>query len=222
MVNALAITGLILLGIGATLLVSWLLSLTILKGEPSSLVLELPSYRRPQIGAVIYRSIIDRTLFVLRRAIIITAPAGALIWVLGNIHMGQESMIAYLAHYLNPFGQLFGLDGFIVMAFILGIAANEIVLPILLMSYLSTGYLQDFASLDALRTVLVSNGWTWLTAINVLLFTLFHWPCSTTLLTTYKETGSKKWVLLSFALPTLTGLTVCFLLTQGARFLGLV
>lgn len=222
LVNALTITGLILLGIAATLLVSWLLSLTILKGEPSSLVLELPSYRRPQIGAVIYRSIIDRTLFVLRRAIIITAPAGALIWVLGNIHMGQQSMIAYLAHYLNPFGQLFGLDGFIVMAFILGIAANEIVLPILLMSYLSTGYLQDFASLDALRTVLVSNGWTWLTAINVLLFTLFHWPCSTTLLTTYKETGSKKWVLLSFALPTLTGLTVCFLLTQGARFLGLV
>lgn len=222
LVNALVITGLILLGIAATLLVSWLLSLTILKGEPSSLVLELPSYRRPQIGAVIYRSIIDRTLFVLRRAVLITAPAGAVIWILGNIHIEQQSIITSLAHALNPFGQLFGLDGFIVMAFILGLAANEIVLPILLMSYLSTGYLQDFASLEGLRTVLMSNGWTWLTAVNIMLFTLFHWPCSTTLLTTYKETGSKKWVLLSFLIPTLTGFTVCFILTQCVRLLGLV
>jgi len=222
LVNALVITVLILLGIAATLLVSWLLSLTILKGEPSSLVLELPSYRRPQIGAVIYRSIIDRTLFVLRRAVIITAPAGAIIWILGNLHIGQQSILSTLGLVLNPFGQLFGLDGFIVMAFILGLAANEIVLPILLMSYLSTGYIQDFASLEGLRTILVSNGWTWLTAVNMMLFTLFHWPCSTTLLTTYKETGSKKWVLISFLIPTLTGLTLCFILTQGVRLLGLV
>jgi ferrous iron transport protein B len=221
LVNALVITGLILLGIAATLFVSWLLSLTILKGEPSSLVLELPSYRRPQIGAVIYRSILDRTLFVLRRAILITAPAGALIWLLGNINIGQQSILTSLAHALNPFGQLFGLDGFIVMAFILGLAANEIVLPILLMSYLSTGYLQDFASLEGLRTVLVSNGWTWLTAINIMLFSLLHWPCSTTLLTIYKETGSKKWVLLSFLIPTLTGFTVCFMLTQCVRLFGI-
>ena len=222
LVNALVISGLILLGIATTLLVSWLLSLTILKGEPSSLVLELPSYRRPQIGAVIYRSIIDRTLFVLRRAILISAPAGAVIWILANTFIGQQSLLNSLGYALNPFGQLFGLDGFIVMAFILGLAANEIVLPILLMSYLSTGYLQDFASLEGLRSVLVNNGWTWLTAVNIMLFSLFHWPCSTTLLTTYKETGSKKWVLLSFLIPTLTGLTVCFILTQCVRLLGLV
>ncbi len=222
LVNALVITGLILLGIATTLLVSWLLSLTILKGEPSSLVLELPSYRRPQIGAVIYRSMIDRTLFVLRRAVLIAAPAGAVIWILGNIYVGQQSLLTTLGLTLNPLGQLFGLDGFILMAFILGLAANEIVLPILLMSYLSTGYLQDFTSLEGLRQVLVSNGWTWLTAVNMMLFSLLHWPCSTTLLTTYKETGSKKWVLLSFLIPTLTGLTVIFILTQCVRFLGLV
>lgn len=222
LVNALVITGLILLGIATTLLVSWLLSLTVLKGEPSSLVLELPSYRRPQIGAVIYRSMIDRTLFVLRRAVLIAAPAGGMIWILGNIYIGQQSILTTLGLALNPFGQLFGLDGYILMSFILGLAANEIVLPILLMSYLSTGYLQDFTSLEGLRQVLVNNGWTWLTAVNMMLFSLLHWPCSTTLLTTYKETGSKKWVLLSFLIPTLTGLTVIFILTQCARFLSLV
>jgi len=221
LVNALVITGLILLGIATTLLVSWLLSLTILKGEPSSLVLELPSYRRPQIGTVIYRSMIDRTLFVLRRAILIAAPAGGVIWILANTYVGQQSILTSLGQALNPFGQLFGLDGFIVLAFILGLAANEIVLPILLMSYLSTGYLQDFTSVEGLRTVLVTNGWTWLTAVNMMLFSLLHWPCSTTLLTTYKETGSKKWVLLSFLIPTLTGLTVIFLFTQCVRFFGL-
>ncbi len=222
LVNALVISGLILLGIATTLLISWLLSLTILKGEPSSLVLELPSYRRPQLGSVIYRSILDRTLFVLRRAVLIAAPAGGVIWILGNIYIGQQSLLTSLGQALNPFGQLFGLDGFILMAFILGLAANEIVLPILLMSYLSTGYLQDFTSLEGLRSVLVSNGWTWLTAINMMLFSLLHWPCSTTLLTTYKETGSKKWVLLSFLIPTMTGLSVIFIFTQCVRFLGLV
>lgn len=221
LINALVIAGIILLGIAVTLLVSWLLSVTILKGEPSSLVLELPSYRRPKLGAVIYRSMIDRTLFVLRRAIIVAAPAGAVIWILANVSIGDQSLLLTVAHALNPLGHLIGLDGFILMAFILGLPANEIVLPILIMSYLSTGALSDFASLEELRNVLVNNGWTWLTAVNVMLFSLLHWPCATTLLTTYKETGSKKWTFLSFLIPTLIGFTACFILTQVVRLLGL-
>lgn len=221
LINALVISGTILLGVAVTLLVSWLLSITILKGEPSSLVLELPSYRRPKFGAVIYRSMLDRTLFVLRRAILIAAPAGAVIWILANITFGDQSILSTIASALNPIGQLIGLDGFILMAFILGLPANEIVLPILIMSYLSTGSLQDYASLDELRNVLISNGWTWLTAVNVMLFSLLHWPCATTLLTTYKETGSKKWAFLSFLIPTLIGFTACFIVTQTVRFFGL-
>ena len=222
LINALVITGLILLGITVTLLISFLLSNTLLKGEPSSMVLELPSYRRPQIGAVIYRSIIDRTIFVLRRAIIMAAPAGAVIWILANVPIGDQNILTTVAQTLNPFAQLIGLDGFILLAFILGLPANEIVLPILIMSYLSTGNLQDFASVEELRTILVNNGWTWLTAINVMLFSLLHWPCATTLLTTYKETGSKKWTFLSFLIPTLVGFSACFILTQAVRLLGLV
>jgi len=222
LINALVISGIILLGVAVTLLVSWLLSVTILKGEPSSLVLELPSYRRPKFGAVIYRSMIDRTLFVLKRAILVAAPAGAVIWILANVYIGELSILSTVAHALNPLGHLIGLDGFILMAFLLGLPANEIVLPILIMSYLSTGTLTDFTSLEELRNVLVSNGWTWLTAINVMLFSLLHWPCATTLLTTYKETGSKKWVFLSFLIPTLIGFTACFILTQVVRLLGLV
>jgi len=221
LINALVISGLILLGVAVTLIVSWLLSITILKGEPSSLILELPSYRRPKIGAVIYRSMIDRTLFVLRRALIVAAPAGAVIWILANIYVGEQSILFTMAHALNPLGQLIGLDGIILMAFILGLPANEIVLPILIMSYLSTGALQDFASLDELRNILVSNGWTLLTAINVMLFSLLHWPCATTLLTTYKETGSKKWTFISFLIPTVIAFTACFILTQVVRLLGL-
>jgi len=221
-VNALVISGIILLGVAVTLSVSWLLSMTILKGEPSSMVLELPSYRRPKIGAVIYRSMIDRTLFVLRRAIITAAPAGAVIWILANVYIGDQSILSIIAYVLNPFGQLIGLDGFILMAFILGLPANEIVLPILIMSYLSTGSLQDYASLEELRSVLVSNGWTWLTAVNVLIFSLLHWPCATTLLTTYKETGSKKWVFLTFLIPTVIGFTACLTVTQVVRLFGLV
>lgn len=222
LINALVISTIILLGVALTLLVSWLLSVTILKGEPSSLVLELPSYRRPMFGAVIYRSMIDRTLFVLRRAIIVAVPAGAVIWILANVYVGERSILSTMAHALNPLGQLIGLDGFILLAFILGLPANEIILPILIMSYLSTGALQDFSSLEELRNILVRNGWTWLTAINVMLFSLLHWPCATTLLTTYKESGSMKWTFLSFLIPTLIGFTVCFILTQTVRLLGLV
>ncbi|NLW44817.1 MAG: ferrous iron transporter B [Syntrophomonadaceae bacterium] len=216
------VTAMVVLGVLLTFGVSWLLSQTILRGEPSSMVLELPPYRMPQLLPVIYRSIIDRTVFVLRRAVIMAAPAGALTWVLANTHIGDFSILAHIATLLQPLGQMIGLDGFILLAFVLGLPANEIVIPILLMMYLSTGRMVDFASLEELRQVLINNGWTWLTAVNMMLFTLLHWPCTTTLLTVYKESGSKKWTAMAFLIPTVTAFLVCFMVTQAVRLLGLV
>jgi ferrous iron transport protein B len=221
LVAAFTITGLVLFGIAATFVISWTLSHTILKGEPSSLVLELPPYRPPQIGAIIYRSLIDRTFFVLKRAVIMAAPAGAITWILGNVYIGDISIISHLANWLQPFGYAIGIDGFILLAFILGLPANEIVVPILIMSYLSTGQMMEFESLEELREILLSHGWTWLTAVCSMLFCLLHWPCTTTLLTAYKESGSIKWTLLSFLLPTVVAFAVCFAVAQSARFLGL-
>ncbi|WP_371381315.1 nucleoside recognition domain-containing protein [Sporomusa aerivorans] len=220
-VAALVITLLVLLGIATTYAVSWLLSHTILKGEPSSLVLELPPYRPPQIGAIIYRSLIDRTLFVLKRAVIMAAPAGAITWILGNAYIGDTSILGHLAAWLQPLGYAIGLDGFILLAFILGLPANEIVVPILLMSYLSTGHMIELESLDELRQVLLDHGWTWLTAACTMLFCLLHWPCTTTLLSAYKESGSVKWTFLSFLIPTVIAFAVCFAVAQSARYLGL-
>lgn len=216
------ITALVLVGIVVTFAVSWALSHTILKGEPSALVLELPPYRKPQIGAVIYRSMIDRTLFVLRRAVIMAAPAGAITWILGNIYIGDMSVIGHLASWLQPLGYAIGLDGFILLAFILGLPANEIVVPILLMSYLSSGQMLEYDSLEELSKVLIDNGWTWLTAVCTMLFCLLHWPCTTTLLSAYKECGSLKWTFASFAIPTVIAFVVCFAVAQVARGLGLV
>lgn len=212
----------VLLGIVITLIVSWGLSVTILKGQPSSMILELPPYRRPKIGAVIYRAMLDRTLFVLRRAVIIAAPAGAITWVLANVYIGELSILLHMVAFLDPLARAIGLDGFILLAFILGMPANEIVIPVLLMSYLATGQLTDFTSLAELKTVLVANGWTWLTAINTMLFTLLHWPCGTTLLSIYKETGSKKWTLMGFILPTAIAFIVCFIIAQTVFALGLL
>lgn len=220
-ITALMITGLVLLGVLITFAVSWLLSRTILKGEASSMVLELPPYRRPQFGAVFYRSLIDRTLFVLKRAVIMAAPAGALTWALANVYIGDASILLHLAGFLQPLAYAIGLDGFILLAFILGLPANEIVVPILLMSYLSTGYMIEVESLAELRAIFISHGWTWLTALCTMLFCLLHWPCTTALLSAYKESGSAKWTLLTFLLPTVTGLAVCFVIAQTARLLGL-
>ncbi|EGW37974.1 nucleoside recognition family protein [Desulfosporosinus sp. OT] len=215
------ITLLVLLGVAVTFAVSWTLSKTILKGEPSSLVLELPPYRRPKFGAVFYRSLIDRTIFVLRRALVVAAPAGGLTWILANVYIGDVSVIAYIASVLDPLAKAIGLDGFILMAFILGLPANEIVIPILLMSYLATGQLTEFGSLFELKKVLLANGWTWLTAFNTMLFALLHWPCATTLLSMYKETGSKRWTFMGFIIPTALAFTVCFIIAQTAYLLGL-
>ena len=155
------------------------------------MVLELPPYRMPQVVPVIYRSIIDRTIFVLRRAIIMAAPAGALTWILANTYIGDFSIIVHVATWLQPLGQMIGMDGFILLAFILGLPANEIVIPILLMMYLSTGQMVDFTSLEELRQILINNGWTWLTAVNMMLFTLLHWPCTTTLLTVTRNRAAR-------------------------------
>ncbi|WP_276929310.1 nucleoside recognition domain-containing protein, partial [Herbinix luporum] len=216
----LTVTGLVVFSIIVTLLVSYLLSKTILKGIPSTFTLELPPYRIPRIGRVLYTSIIDRTIFVLARAVMVAIPAGAITWILGNIYIGDLSLIGHGAQFFNPLAKLIGLDGYILMAFILGLPANEIVLPILLMSYLSTGSMIDFDSLDSLRTILLENGWTYLTALNTMLFCLFHWPCATTLLTIKKETGSTKWTVLAALIPTLVAIIICSITTIIFRLLG--
>lgn len=215
--SSLLLTCVILLGIFMTFLVSKLLSMTILKGVPSSFTLEMPPYRKPQIGQVIVRSIFDRTLFVLGRAIVIAAPAGLVIWMLANISIGNITLLAHCSNFLDPFAQLFGMDGVILLAFILGIPANEIVIPIMIMAYMAKGNLLEIDDLSVLRQLLIDNGWTWITAISVILFSLMHWPCSTTSLTIQKETGSWKWTVISFIIPTLIGLVVCFLFTAIAR-----
>ena len=202
----------ILLGFLLTFITSYLLSKTVLKGIPSSFTIELPPYRRPQVGKVIIRSILDRTLFVLGRAVIIAIPAGALIWILGNIQINNINLLNHIANFLNPFGQLIGLDGVILLAFILGFPANEIVVPIMLMIYLATGELINIENLDSLKQILVNQGWTIKTAICMLIFTLCHFPCSTTCLTIKKETGSYKWMLLAIVIPTIVGFVICFLI----------
>jgi ferrous iron transport protein B len=216
----LSVTGLVILGIAITLLVSYLLSKTLLKGIPSTFTLELPPYRVPKIGRLLYTSMIDRTIFVLFRAAIIAAPAGAITWVLANVYIGNSGIIAHMASFLNPFAGLIGLDGYILMAFILGLPANEIVLPILLMAYLSTGSITQFDSIDTLRNILMDHGWTHLTALNTMLFSLLHWPCATTILTIRKETKSFKWTLLSILIPTITAIIVCFITTMIFRIFG--
>ncbi|QIB68988.1 ferrous iron transport protein B [Aminipila butyrica] len=220
--SAMMLTAVIVLGVIMTLLISKLLSKTLLKGLPSSFNLELPPYRRPQIGKVVVRSIFDRTLFVLYRAIVVAAPAGLIIWLLANIQVDQISLLTYCAEFLDPFAHLIGLDGYILMAFILGFPANEIVVPIMIMSYMATGSLTELESLSELHTLFVNNGWTWLTAVCVMLFSLMHWPCGTTCLTIKKETQSLKWTLVSFAVPTITGIIVCFTVANSVRLLGLV
>lgn len=196
-------------GIFMTFVTSSVLSKTLLKGVPSSFTLELPPYRRPQYGKVIVRSIFDRTLFVLGRAITVAIPAGLVIWCLANINISGGSLLSILSNVLDPLGKLLGMDGVILLAFILAFPANEIVIPIIIMSYMSTGNLVDISNLSTLREVLVSNGWTWVTAISVMLFSLMHWPCSTTCLTVKKETSSIKWTILSIVIPTFCGVVVC-------------
>ena len=212
-ISTLAVIFVIFLGIFLTLLISKILSKTILKGMPSSFVLELPPYRKPQFGKVFIRSIFDRTLFVLGRAVSVAAPAGLVIWLFANIGFQDMSLLDIIANFLTPLANLMGLDGYILTAFILGIPANEIVLPIILMCYMGNGSLVNLEDTYQIGQILINNGWTMLTAINVMIFTCLHFPCATTLLTIKKETGSLKWTLLSFIIPTVCGVLICMLTT---------
>ncbi len=219
-VPALILTGIIVFSVLMTLAASKFLSKTFLKGVASSFTLELPPYRRPQIGKVIIRSIFDRTLFVLGRAVSAAAPAGLIIWLMANVTVGSGTLLSACSGFLDPFARLLGLDGIILMAFILGFPANEIVFPIILMGYLAQGTLGNIQDLSAVHSILVQNGWTWITAICTMIFSLMHWPCSTTVLTIKKETGSLKWTAASILLPALCGMIICLLFNFTAKLLS--
>lgn len=220
--STLAVIIVIIFGIFLTLIISKILSNTILKGMPSSIVLELPPYRKPQFGKILVRSIFDRTLFILGRAISVAAPAGLVIWLLANIGINGESLLTIIANFLNPFAKLMGLDGYILTAFILGIPANEIVLPIILMCYLKGGALVKIEDTIQIGQILIQNGWNMLTAMNVMLFTILHFPCATTLLTIKKETNSWKWTGIAFLLPTLCGIILCMCTTLAYNVILLI
>lgn len=216
-VSAVILSLFIVLSILMTLLVSKILSSTVLRGVPSSFILELPRLRPPQIGRIIVRSIFDRTIFILGRAIAVAAPAGAVIWLMANISAGDTSILNHAASFLDPFGKFIGLDGVILIAFILGFPANEIVIPIVIMAYTAGGMIVEFETLSDLRLLLTDNGWTWVTAISTILFSLFHWPCSTTMMTIKKETQSIKWTIAAFLIPTLSGIIICTLFANIAK-----
>ena len=209
LLSTLLLTGVIVFGVILTFLTSRFLSKTLLKGVPSSFTLELPPYRRPQFGKVIVRSIFDRTLFVLGRAVSVAIPAGAIIWLLANIQVQDASLLQHISLFLDPFAHLMGRDGVILLAFLLGFPANEIVVPIMIMAYLANGSMTDIGDLAVLKELFVNNGWTWVTAICTLMFSLVHFPCATTLLTIHKETQSWKWTAVSFLLPTVLGILLC-------------
>ena len=211
-VSALLMTGVVCLGIAATFGATRLLSATVLRGEPSSYILELPPYRRPQLGKILVRSLLDRTVFVLGRAAAVAAPAGLILWLLGNISVGNVSLLRYLSDTIDPVGRLLGMDGVILLAFVLGFPANETVIPIAMMIYMAEGTLNRTLSASAMSAILLANGWTEKTAACVIVFTLIHWPCSTTLLSVKKETGSWTWTALAAALPTLCGALLCMLI----------
>lgn len=212
LISTLIVFTVICIGIGFTFLISYVLSKTILKGSTNCTLLELPPYRKPQFGKILIHSLVDRTLFVLGRALSVAIPAGIIIWILSNIQISDISLLTYIANFFDPFAKLMGLDGYILTAFILGLPANEIVLPIILMCYMQTGSLVEMDNIHSIFNILSANGWTIVTAINVMIFSLLHFPCGTTLLTIKKETKSWKWCIISFILPTTIGIILCMLI----------
>jgi ferrous iron transport protein B len=213
----------VLIGAGVTLIVSAVLARTFLKGEASSFTLELPPYRRPNILQVLYTSLIDRTLFVLWRAVVMAAPAGGVIWLMSNIYIAGQSLTSWVSGWLNPIGLAIGLDGVILLAYIIAIPANEIVVPTILMAYTNAGMMLQVDSLPQLQQLLVGQqGWTLMTAISLMLFSLLHNPCSTTIWTIYRETKSTKWAAVSAVMPLSIAFGVLFVLNQGVRLLGLI
>jgi ferrous iron transport protein B len=220
LVAAGSVLGIVILGALFTLAVSWLLSRTILRGEASAFTLELPPYRRPGVMRILYTSLIDRTLFVLWRAILTAAPAGAVIWLLANIYVSDVSLATRISDALDPLGWAIGLDGVILLAYIIAIPANEIVVPTMLMVYMAQGMMTELESLDGLRALLVDqHGWTLLTAVNLMLFSLLHNPCATTIITIYKETLSKKWAAIGALMPLSIAFVVCFITATLARLI---
>lgn len=219
-----AVVAVVVLGVFFTLLVSWMLSRTLLKGEASAFTLELPPYRRPNFGQIFYTSLIDRTIFVLWRAVQVAAPAGAVIWILANIPVGDINLARAIADWLNPFGLLLGLDGVILLAYIIAIPANEIVVPTMMMVYMGAGVMIEgpTSSAEIFSLLVDGHGWTMLTAINLMLFSLLHNPCATAVLTIYKETNSRKWAALGALIPLGAGFLVTFLTASVARLLGWV
>ncbi len=218
---AASVVGVVLLGVAFTLLASWLLARTVLRGEASAFTLELPPYRRPSILRILYTSLIDRTIFVLLRAMATAAPAGAVIWILANISPGGVSLADRVAAFLEPLGNAIGMDGVILLAYIIAIPANEIVVPTMIMVYMGTGMMTELDSYDQLRQLLVvEHNWTLLTAICLMLFALLHNPCGTTILTIWKETRSGKWTALGALMPLAFGFTVCFAVATVARAFG--
>jgi ferrous iron transport protein B len=221
-IAAATVVGVVLIGVFFTFLMSWILSRTILKGEASAFTLELPPYRRPNVTRILYTSIIDRTVFVLWRAMQTAAPAGAIIWILANIHTGDSNLARVIADWLNPFGLLLGLDGVILLAYIIAIPANEIVVPTMMMVYMGAGMMIDGPGTSAgIFDLLVNgNGWTMLTAVNLMLFALLHNPCATTIMTIYKETKSLKWATLSVVITLGSAFLVTFITASFARLMG--
>ncbi len=208
-VSALLLTLMVVLGVVFTFVVSKILNMTILKGQPSSFVLEIPPYRKPQILQVIVRSVIDRTLKILWRAVYVAAPAGFIIWILANINAGDTSLIQHIADFMNPFGLILGLNGVLLTAYICGFPANEIVMPIVVMMLTATGALGDADNIGMVGTLFATAGWTWKTGLCAMVFCLFHWPCATTILTVKKETDSWKWAGVAFLVPTILGFVLC-------------
>ena len=210
--SAMILLGMIAVSMLVTFASSKVLTSTVLKGVSSSFVLEIPPYRKPKILTLIGDTIREKIIFVLLRAVVVAAPAGLIIWVLANIHVADTTLLCKIAEVLDPVGRFVGIDGVMLLAFILGFPANEIVIPIALMAYLSTGEMGDYSSLESLKTILVDNGWTWVTALCTCIFSMFHFPCSTTLLTIWKETRSIKWTLMSVLTPLLAGVIICALI----------
>jgi len=216
-----AVVAVTLIGVGFTLAASWVLSRTMLKGEASAFTLELPPYRRPNVTRILYTSVIDRTIFVLWRAVLMAAPCGGLAWILGNIHAGGNSLMGHAAGFLDGPGRLIGLDGVILLAYVIAIPANEIVVPTIIMAYLSTGMMTEIDSLSELRSLLVDqHGWTLLTAVCLMLFSLLHNPCSTTIMTIWKETRSAKWTTVGAIMPLAIAFIVCFVVASFVRLVS--
>ena len=213
-----AVVGVVLIGVAFTLAASWLLARTVLQGEASAFTLELPPYRRPSILRILYTSLIDRTIFVLGRAILTAAPAGAVIWILANIETGGTNLAQLSAGFLQPLGDAIGLDGVILLAYVIAIPANEIVVPTMLMVYMGVGMMSDITSYEQLRTLLVDqHGWTMLTAVNLMLFSVLHNPCATTILTIWRETRSAKWTTIGALMPLVLAFLVTFLVATAVR-----